>query len=243
MEIKMKKIIIFYIICVVLIACVNPLFYYYNYFTYSYNEDVKPYIEENIKYYEENKDKLGIRSMPDYMKELINMMLSVDYILVSKNEAFIMLWFSDECDNNAFYCPMPYLYHNEQKDKIRNVQFFEKDGQYYMECEYEKSGAPAYSLFKCENFDSLKQMLDEKDLFTGGTFNSVKKTLRYFASESTLRNFIPVGIMSLVLFLPCFTEEKCSTDEVRKIARIMAKIGFVAVPAALVFIFLKTYIF
>lgn len=235
----MKKISILVIIAVFLLSFLHlPVYFFYNNGYYE-ADTVNADIEMALEYLNSGK-KLDI--VHDFHKDdiiaLLSEIKSIEYTLVSKKEAYKLLSEND-VDKNAKYTSVPTEYAEADETVLLNVQLFKIKDQNYLLCEYGKNAMEAYSLFSFDSTQELEELLDSDILFSDGRLNMKTKFSTEHAVKSTLKNFIPTIILMFILLIPYLTAK----DKQNKIYKTMSKIGCIAIPVLVIFIYLKNFIF
>ena len=235
----MKKISILVIIAVFLLSFLHlPVYFFYNNGYYE-ADTVNADIEMALEYLNSGK-KLDI--VHDFHKDdiiaLLSEIKSIEYTLVSKKEAYKLLSEND-VDKNAKYTSVPTEYAEADETVLLNVQLFKIKDQNYLLCEYGKNAMEAYSLFSFDCTQELEEILDSDILFSDGRFNMKIKFSTEHAVKSTLKNFIPTIILMFILLIPYLATK----DKQNKIYKTMSKIGCIAIPVLVIFIYLKNFIF
>lgn len=235
----MKKISILVIIAVFLLSFLHlPVYFFYNNGYYE-ADTVNADIEMALEYLNSGK-KLDI--VHDFHKDdiiaLLSEIKSIKYTLVSKKEAYKLLSEND-VDKNAKYTSVPTEYAESDKTVLLSVQLFKIKDQNYLLCEYGKNAMEAYSLFSFDCTQELEELLDSDILFSDGRFNMKIKFSTEHAVKSTLKNFIPTIILMFILLIPYLAAK----DKQNKIYKTMSKIGCIAIPVLVIFIYLKNFIF
>lgn len=235
----MKKISILVIIAVFLLSFLHlPVYFFYNNGYYE-ADTVNADIEMALEYLNSGK-KLDI--VHDFHKDdiiaLLSEIKSIEYTLVSKKEAYKLLSEND-VDKNAKYTSVPTEYAEADETVLLNVQLFKIKDQNYLLCEYGKNAMEAYSLFSFDCTQELEELLDSDILFSDGRLNMKIKFSTEHAVKSTLKNFIPTIILMFILLIPYLAAK----DKQNKIYKTMSKIGCIAIPVLVIFIYLKNFIF
>lgn len=235
----MKKISILVIIAVFLLSFLHlPVYFFYNNGYYE-ADTVNADIEMALEYLNSGK-KLDI--VHDFHKDdiiaLLSEIKSIEYKLVSKKEAYKLLSEND-VDKNAKYTSVPTEYAEADETVLLNVQLFKIKDQNYLLCEYGKNAMEAYSLFSFDSTQELEELLDSDILFSDGRLNMKIKFSTEHAVKSTLKNFIPTIILMFILLIPYLAAK----DKQNKIYKTMSKIGCIAIPVLVIFIYLKNFIF
>ena len=235
----MKKISILVIIAVFLLSFLHlPVYFFYNNGYYE-ADTVNADIEMALEYLNSGK-KLDI--VHDFHKDdiiaLLSEIKSIEYTLVSKKEAYKLLSEND-VDKNAKYTSVPTEYAEADETVLLNVQLFKIKDQNYLLCEYGKNAMEAYSLFSFDCTQELEELLDSDILFSDGRLNMKIKFSTEHAVKSTLKNFIPTIILMFILLIPYLATK----DKQNKIYKTMSKIGCIAIPVLVIFIYLKNFIF
>lgn len=235
----MKKISILVIIAVFLLSFLHlPVYFFYNNGYYE-ADTVNADIEMALEYLNSGK-KLDI--VHDFHKDdiiaLLSEIKSIEYTLVSKKEAYKLLSEND-VDKNAKYTSVPTEYAEADETVLLNVQLFKIKDQNYLLCQYGKNAMEAYSLFSFDSTQELEELLDSDILFSDGRLNMKIKFSTEHAVKSTLKNFIPTIILMFILLIPYLAAK----DKQNKIYKTMSKIGCIAIPVLVIFIYLKNFIF
>lgn len=235
----MKKISILVIIAVFLLSFLHlPVYFFYNNGYYE-ADTVNADMEMALEYLNSGK-KLDI--VHDFHKDdiiaLLSEIKSIEYTLISKKEAYKLLSEND-VDKNAKYTSVPTEYAEADETVLLNVQLFKIKDQNYLLCEYGKNAMEAYSLFSFDCTQELEELLDSDILFSDGRLNMKIKFSTEHAVKSTLKNFIPTIILMFILLIPYLATK----DKQNKIYKTMSKIGCIAIPVLVIFIYLKNFIF
>lgn len=235
----MKKLAVLMLLLILVLSVLNfPLFLYseYQYF----NEDtIIEDITANIDFYESgDAADLYIRYYGEDITDLMNRLLEQQYTLIDKAEAFKILYFED-VDKISRHTSLPmFLGYDGDERRLIHIQIFELQNKHYIFCDYLKEGV---SLYEC-TYDEKTANIFNRACFSEGKIKSNTEDYIKYSFKVTLKHFLPILIAALILFLPSFTEGKRSTEEARKLAKTMGKIGIILIPVLLIIVFLKLYL-
>ncbi len=235
----MKKFSILLIIAVILLSFLHmPIYFLYNN-GYCEENTVNVDIETNLEYLYSGED-LAIEHdfYEDDIIALLSKMKNIDYTLISRKEAYKILS-ENNVDKGAKYTSVPTKYNDTDKMMLISVQLFEIEDQNYLLCKYGRKTMEAYSLFTFDCTQELAELLDTDIVFPNGRFNKNIKFGKEHAINSTLKNFIPIIVLMLILLIPYLVKK---TNQ-NKIYKTMTKIGYIVIPILVVFVYLKNFIF
>ncbi len=238
----MKKTVLIVMLLTILISALNFPIYIYHDFGYFPENKIKQEIADGLEFYQSDNISDGFRKYYGTdLSELLKSLLVNEYRVLSKNEAIKLIYFND-VDKNSRETSAPM---NDVKNydivRLTRLKIFEIDGIIYLLSTYIGPDGYNYTVYECSYNEKTEQIL-ERDCFSDGSFERDKQTALLVASIVTLKRFLPVIIAALILFLPTFTEGKRSTNEARKLAKIMAKIGFAVIPVFIVIMYMITYL-
>ncbi len=238
----MKKAVLIVMLLTVLISALNFPIYIYHNFGYFPENDIKQEIADDLEFYQSDNISEGFRKYYGTdLSDLLKSLLANEYRVLSKIEAIKLIYFND-VDKNSRETSAPM---NDIKNydiiRLTRLKIFEVDGITYLLSTYSGPDGYNYTVFECSYKEETEQIF-ERDCFSDGSFESDKQTALLLASIVTLKRFLPVIIAALILFLPTFTEGKRSTNEARKLAKIMAKIGIIVIPVFIIIMYMITYL-
>ncbi len=238
----MKKAVVVAVFLTVLISLLNfPIYLYYD-FNYNSENSIKQDIAEGIEYYQQIDTAEPLRKYyGDDLPDLMNSLLSHEYRVLEKSEALKLMCFSDVAANSRETSMPQKNLKDYSISRLTRLKLFEVEEVLYVCCTYISPSSYVYTVYECSYNEETEQIF-ERDCFSDDTFNSDKQRLFNNAKTVTVKHFLPVIIAALILFLPTLTEGKRSTDEARKLSRIMAKIGFAAIPVFIVIMYAVIYL-
>lgn len=237
----MKKITVVFMLAVMLVCALNfPIYMLYKYGYYEDNT-LNADIKENLEYCKTEKLKFQHEFQKDDIIALAKKISDVDFTLISRKEARDILM-NNDIDEDATYVSLPTIYSERDTARLCSIQLFEHNAKNYILCNYMKKYRGSYALYTFDKSDELTNVLSQVNFGGNGRFQLHIMATKTSALSSTLRKFLPIIVVMLILFLPTFTEGKKSTDDARRLAKKMAKIGFVAIPLFLIIAYLRIYI-
>lgn len=238
----MKKAAVAVMLLTVLFSLMNFPIHVYDRFFYYSDDTIKQDIEDNIEFYSTDEvPDIYTRYYNSDIVELLNSLYTYEYYPLEKNEAFKLMYFFD-VDEQSYEAPLPMMFaYEHDSNRLSRVKIFEVQMKRYVFCEYKGDDRFSYKVYECPYNENTEQIF-KRDCFSDGNFKSTKDRQNQIAIKSTLRYFLPLIIVAIILFLPIFTEGKKSTDEARKMAKTIAKIDFVIIPVWIVILYLKIYL-
>ncbi len=239
---NMKKLVISYIFFTTLISALNFPIYIYECFEYYSEDSIKEDIEANYQFYKNgNTPDSFNKHCGNTLTELMNVLEASEYLPCTKNDTIRLLFFENGGDNSILVS-MPMKYdHYSDADRLVYFYYFDKDEKSYIFCIYYTEETAKYKLYTCSLTDEAKALL-QSDCFSKRQLIDRVEHIIPAAAKVTLKCFLPVIIVALILLLPIFTEGKRSTAEARKLAKIMAKIGFAVIPVLLFAVYVMLYL-
>lgn len=233
----MKKLSVLLIIVVILLSFLHmPVYFLYNNGYYEENT-VKTDIEKNLEYLFSEED---LEIEHDFYKDdiitLLSEMKNIEYTLISRKKAYKILS-ENNVDKGAKYTSVPTEYNETAEVVLISVQLFEIEDQNYLLCKYGRKTMEAYSLFTFDCTQELSELLDTDIVFSNGRLNMNIRIGKEHAIKSTIKNFIPIIVLMLILLIPYLFNKSQN-----KTYKTMSKIGYIVIPILIVFVYLKNFL-
>lgn len=239
----MRKIIIFYFCAVTLISLINYPFYFNYRFLYYAEDTFVEDVQNNLDYYNSGEVFSFYRKhYKDDIIDLLNLIDDIELNLVPEFNAKKILIFNN-INENAFSAKLPLANNSEFADpRLTFLQIFSFDGQDYLLCSYRvETYYDAYALYEYDGSEAVKTMFTRDCFIDVGIFDKSEFLFKN-SFLVTVRQFLPMFIVMIILFLPVLVERKERSGDRGKLAKIMAKSGFCIIPVWLIIIFIKLYL-
>lgn len=234
----MKKISIIFIAVVVLLTIANPFLYFLHRNSYLEENTLNVDISENLEICKSGNLKVTHNFYRDDLIALFSELQQMEYILI-KPETANRIINSTNIDENVTYTSVPTMYEEEPEKALSSIQLFEFDNVNYILCKYElKYNKSVYSLFSFSPSEKLTDLLKSNILYSHGNFKLNRTWSKEGAVKTTAKNFIPIIIAALIMFIPYIIKGKSA----KKALVVMTKLGFIVIPIMMTIVYFNMYL-
>ena len=200
-------------------------------FDYLNRTDIYSELQENYRNY--SKGDVPERYINEYgeeYKDMLTTLMQFEYTHIEKAEAIELMFFSDALEENCKTCTLiRKRYSSAQGDFILNIQYFNFEGKDYLLCCYNLLGSN-FDLYSFEADGEAREIFNTRFFSEKNEFESRMKYSLRNSVIATVKYYIPVIIVMILLFVPIFVFDKKGSGTENKLGKRVAIVGFIVVP-------------